>query len=39
MSSGNPDCDHCDRIKETDDKYSGMVSKVEKQGCSKENNA
>lgn len=39
MSEYNPDCDHCDSIKETDDKYSMMVSVVDKQGCTEENNA
>lgn len=37
MSSGNKDCDMCDRIKPGDDKYDSMTNVVAKQGCSKEN--
>ena len=33
----NPDVDHCDRIKEGDDKFDQMNFIVKTQGCSKEN--
>ena len=39
MASYNPDCDHCDRIKEGDEKYNSMNSVVQKQGCTGANEA